>query len=261
MELTGKVALVTGAAHGIGRAIALAFARAGASVVVTDLREELLAETVRLLGDLPHFALGGDVTRTAFPAECVEAAVARFGRLNILVNNAADQRGAPLEETSPELWDHLQAVNYRAPFLFARAAAPHLAQTRGNIVNLSSLVAGQPIPGRIAYSASKAALSGLTRALAAELGARGVRVNAIAPGHIMVHGEAEWKTRFDEKTRKTFHASYPLGRCGLPEEVASVALFLASDAASFVTGAILPVDGGMAILCPETVASRAASLE
>ena len=258
MEFTGKAALVTGAAYGIGRAIALALARAGASVVVTDLREEPLAETVKLLEGFPHLSLIGDVTRTEFPQECVEAAVARFGRLDTLVCNAADQRGAPLEETSPELWDHIQAVNYRAPFLFARAAAAHLEKTGGSIVNLSSLVANQPIPGRVPYCASKAAVSGLTRSLAVELGERGVRVNAIAPGHIMVHGEAEWKARFDEKTQKTFHASYPLGRCGLPEEVASVALFLASDAASFVTGTLIPVDGGMAVLCPETVANRAA---
>jgi NAD(P)-dependent dehydrogenase (short-subunit alcohol dehydrogenase family) len=202
----------------------------------------------------------GNLIAPDFPARLMDAVIARFGRLDVLVNNAADQRGTTLEETPIELFDTIQAVNFRAPFLLCQAALPHLKATRGAIVNMSSLVAQQPLADRVAYSASKAAVSGLTRALAADLGRDGIRVNAIAPGHIMVRGEEVWKETFDERTQQIFHTSYPLGRCGFVEEVASVALFLASDAASFITGAVIPVDGGMSILCPETVAFRAASV-
>ncbi|MGC4042502.1 MAG: SDR family oxidoreductase [Armatimonas sp.] len=259
MDFSGKVVLVSGAAYGIGQGIAQAFAEAGARVAVSDFREAELAETAALLGS-EALAVPGDLTQTEFPARLLDEVIARFGKLDVLVNNAADQRGTTLEATPIELFDTIQAVNFRAQFLLCQAALPHLKATKGAIVNMSSLVAEQPLADRIAYSASKAAVSGLTRALAADLGRDGVRVNAIAPGHIMVKGEQVWKETYDERTQKIFHASYPLGRCGHVREVAEVALFLASEAASFVNGAIIPVDGGMSILCPESVAFSAASV-
>ena len=252
-----KTVIVTGAGQGIGRALALGFAQAGWSVCATDLRR--IEETEALLG-AGHVCLTGDVTDTAFPARVVAAATERFGRLDCILNNAADQRGTTLEETPVALFDHIQAVNVRAPYLFAQAGLEHLKATKGSIINLGSLVGNQPIPERVAYSTSKAALAGLTRALAADIGRYGVRVNCIAPGHIMTSGEAAWRERFSDTEQRVFLTHYPLDRVGHPEEIVAVALFLASDAASFITGATIPVDGGMSILCPETGAFRAAGV-
>nr|WP_309684926.1 SDR family oxidoreductase [Armatimonas sp.] len=250
-----KTVIVTGAGQGIGRALALGFAQAGWSVCATDLRK--IEETAVLLGE-GHLCLAGDVTEIAFPAQVVEAAAEKFGRLDCIVNNAADQRGTTLEETPVALFDQIQAVNVRAPYLFVQAGLEHLKATKGSIINLGSLVGNQPIPERVAYSTSKAALAGLTRALATDIGRYGIRVNCIAPGHIMTSGEAAWKERFSPEEQRVFFTHYPLDRVGHPEEIAAVALFLASDAASFLTGATIPVDGGMSILCPETGAFRAA---
>lgn len=252
-----KTAIVTGAGQGIGRAIALGFAQAGWRVCATDLRR--MDETAVLLGD-GHLCLEGDVTELSFPASVVEETVATFGQLDCIVNNAADQRGTTLEETPVALFDQIQAVNVRAPYLFAQAGLEHLKATKGSIVNLGSLVGNQPIPERVAYSTSKAALAGLTRALAADIGRYGVRVNCIAPGHIMTSGEAAWRERFSQDEQRVFVTHYPLDRVGHPEEITAVVLFLASEAASFITGATIPVDGGMSILCPETGAFRAAGV-
>lgn len=252
-----KSVIVTGAGQGIGRALALGFAQAGWRVCATDIRQ--IEETAALLGE-GHLCLTGDVTETAFPAAVVAATVDTFGRLDCIVNNAADQRGTTLEATPVELYDQIQAVNVRAPYLFAQAGLEPLKATKGSIVNLGSLVGNQPIPERVAYSTSKAALAGLTRALAADIGRYGVRVNCIAPGHIMTSGEGAWRERFSPAEQQVFLTHYPLDRVGHPEEIVAVALFLASEAASFITGATLPVDGGMSILCPETGAFRAAGV-
>ena len=253
-----KTVIITGAGHGIGQAIALAFHNAGWNVCATDLRR--IEETAALLGDANALCLEGDVTDTAFPAQVVAATLERFGRLDCIVNNAADQRGTTLEDTPVALFDTVQAVNVRAPYLFAQAGLDALKQTKGSIISLGSLVGNQAIPERVAYSTSKAALAGLTRALATDLGRYGIRVNCIAPGHIMTMGEQAWKERFSEDEQRVFYTHYPLDRVGHPEEIAAVALFLASDAASFITGATVPVDGGMSILCPETGAFRAAGV-
>ncbi len=252
-----KTVIVTGAGQGIGQALVLGFAQAGWKVCATDLRR--IDETAALLGE-GHLCLEGDVTELSFPASVVEATVAMFGQLDCIVNNAADQRGTTLEETSVALFDHIQAVNVRAPYLFAKAGLEHLKATQGSIINLGSLVGNQPIPERVAYSTSKAALAGLTRALATDIGRYGVRVNCIAPGHIMTSGQEAWRERFSEEEQRVFFTHYPLDRVGHPEEITAVALFLASEAASFITGATIPVDGGMSILCPETGAFRAAGV-
>ena len=253
-----KTAIITGAGQGIGRALALAFVQAGWRVCATDLRR--IEESAALLGTDNALCLEGDVTQTLFPEQVVAATIERFGRLDCIVNNAADQRGTTLEATPVEVYDTVQAVNVRAPYLFAQAGLPHLKETRGSIVNLGSLVGNQPIPERVAYSTSKAALAGLTRALATDLGRYGIRVNGIAPGHIMTNGEEVWRRQFSSEEQRVFFSHYPLERVGHPEEIAAVALFLASEAASFITGATIPVDGGMSVLCPETGAFRAAQV-
>jgi NAD(P)-dependent dehydrogenase (short-subunit alcohol dehydrogenase family) len=257
-----KTALITGAAKGMGRVIAQHFGRAGYALCVTDLRD--MTETERMLiaefGSERVLAITADLALPETPARIILATIQKFGRLDTIINNAADQRGTTLAETDLATFDTVYFVNVRSPFLLAKAALPHLKITRGSIINLGSLVGNQPIPERVAYSTSKAALAGLTRALATDIGREGVRVNAIAPGHIMTDGEDAWRTRFSPEEQAVFFTHYPMGRVGTPEDIASVALFLASDAASFLTGATIPVDGGMSVLCPEISAFRAAHI-
>lgn len=276
-RMQGRAVIVTGSGSGIGREIAIAFAGAGASVVVVDIDGEGVTETVRLcvekVREYSDVANGGqigekmlglqrDIGSSEAIGAVVEACVAKFGRLDCVVNNAASQAIADLENITEAHWDSVMAINVRAAMLFVQHALPYLtAQPGGSIVNIASLVAEMPIPGRIAYNTSKAALLGLTRSLAVELGLRGIRVNAISPGHIMSWGEAVWRQDNSVEEQRVMESSYALGRCGRPEEVASAAVFLASSDASFITGHNLLVDGGMSILCPETSVHRAARLE
>jgi NAD(P)-dependent dehydrogenase (short-subunit alcohol dehydrogenase family) len=264
-RLDGRVALITGAAFGIGRAIAHEFVRDGASVFLTDINEAGLRETAEQIAtDIrPRAAdtLPANLRRPEMAADLVAACVARFGRLDCLVNNAADQSVVRLENVTDAHWDALMDVNLKAILRLAQAALPHLSERPGAaIVNLSSLVGELALPGRIAYDTSKTAILGITRALAVELGPRGIRANAILPGHIMSVGEEEWKRRHSERNQRILSTSYALLRVGKPEEVARVAVFLASDDASFITGQSIFVDGGMSILCPEEAVFRAAAL-
>lgn len=260
-----KSVIVTGAAHGIGREIALTFARAGYSVLVTDRDAAGIAQTAQalteVLGEGRVVARVDDLTSESAPEAIAQAARDAFGRIDCVVNNAADQTPGGTRDTATAIWDRVMAVNLRAPFLLARAVADDLASTGGSIVNMGSLVGNQPLPDRLAYSASKAGLAGLTRALATDLGASGVRVNAVAPGHIMTDGREVWLRTFTPRQQAIFPTSYPMDRVGTAQEVAQVVLFLASDAASFVTGATVPIDGGMSVLCPETAVFRAADID
>ncbi len=240
-RLAGKVALVTGAGGGIGRATVTRLAAEGAAVVAGDLKDySAVADAVRAAGGR---ALGVelDVTSSESARGAVEAAIVQFGGLHILVNNAGiDQRGQ-LEELSEADWDRLLAVNLKGPFLCSQAAVKHLEG--GAIVNIASLAgrSSSPLQG-CHYSASKAGLLGLTRHLARELGPRHIRVNAVCPGPVIT----------DMLTRSTssegiaaLAAQVPVGRAGTPEDIASVIAFLASDDAGYVNGASLDANGGI----------------
>jgi len=255
MRLAGKVAIVTGAGSGIGRAIALRLAAEGAAVAAAGQRLERVAATVREIeaSGGGALALACDVADADQVQRAIAATVARFGRLDVLVNNAARNRpDAPLAETVAELsedwWQATMAVNATGAFLCAKHALPHIiAAGGGAIINIASTsgIAGNWNQG--AYVASKHAMVGLTRSLALDYAKDKVRANAICPGFIETERSlgfsaqnrgAEWR---DKKL-----AEIPLGRFGRAAEVAALAAFLASDEAAFLTGAVIPIDGGTA---------------
>lgn len=243
--LEGKLALVTGAGRGIGRAIAVAYARAGARVVITDLSEAACANTRSEAetagGAAWTFAL--DVTDSAACAGLAAEVLQRIGDLQILVNNA----GLMIRETvdSPNVHAaarQLMEVNYFGTFNVIKAFLPALRRTRGCVVNIASGAALTGLPGCVGYSPSKGAVKMLTQAMAADLGKDGIRVNAIAPG--VIETAMTESTRNDPERLDRFMARIPAGRLGRPEEIAGPAVFLASDLANYVNGVTLPVDGG-----------------
>jgi NAD(P)-dependent dehydrogenase (short-subunit alcohol dehydrogenase family) len=253
--LEDRVALVTGARQGLGRAITVAFVEAGAKVVALDQSLDGMDETLRLCNRAERRdrvkVVELDLVEPASANRAVDACIEHFGALHCLVNNAAVWIYPALADLTVEVWDRTHAVNVRAPVLLAQAAVPHLAaQAGGSILTIASIQAHVSAPGGIAYASSKAAVLGVTRTLAVELGPLGIRVNAICPGYFT---EDEHLMRARPEI-----AGYPLGRFGRPEEVASVAVFLASDAASFITGEAINVDGGSTALAPERAALRAA---
>ena len=248
MQLTDKAALVSGASHGIGKAIALALADAGADVALTyRTREDGARETARLIEAKGRRALvlKADVTEAEACREIVERTVEAFGQIDILVNNAGGSRAGPLTELSLEDWRYTFDLCVTAAFLTAQTAARHMIpRGSGSIINISSVHSSHVWPYKSPYGVAKAALNRLTMSMAVEWAQHGLRANAIAPGYINVSETEEEKARYE----KGDNSSAPLivaQRTAIPAEVASVAVFLASDAASYINGQTIFADGGL----------------
>ncbi len=244
ITLTGKVALVTGAGRGIGRTIALKLAGLGARVVVNNLSAERNEEVCAAIREAGGEAVGvlGSVTDPAVAEACVKAATEQFGRLDIVVNNAGVTRDTLVARMSDEDWQTVLDCNLTGAFHVIRAAMrPLMRQRSGRIINISSVVGQMGNAGQANYAASKAGLLGLTKAVARELSTRNVTVNAVAPGFIDEGMTAE----LSEEVRQVAQKQIPLGRFGSSEDVAAVVAFLASDAAGYLTGQTIGVDGGM----------------
>ncbi len=245
-ELEGKVLAVTGAGQGIGRAIALAAARQGMRVAVNDVVRTKAEETGSQIESLGGEALvhEGDVSRPEDVVALVQAVMARWGRLDVMVNNAGVEPHASILDMTVDVWDRVMAINARGVFLGTQAAGRVMKeQGSGVIINMSS-IAGKatPLYHRSAYAASKAAIAGFTKEAAREFAAYGVRVNAICPGVIVTPMTAA--ARQDPAMMEKWMREIPLRRLGEPEEVAALVLFLASDGATYITGQAYHVDGG-----------------
>ena len=249
MRLKDKVALVTGGGTGIGRATALVFAKEGAKVAVTGRRKEPLEETVSEIESSGRQAImvQGDVSVAKDAAEMVNKTVKSFGRLDILVNNAGvSYKPGGTVETDEDGWDVVMDINAKGVFLVSRYATPELEKTRGNIINTGSIFGLLGIPKDLAYCASKGAVVNMSRSMALDLAGKHIRVNCICPGIVDTALVRESIKRFgdDDTVLQAFQAEHPIGRLGQPEDIAYACLYLASDEASWVTGAVLPVDGG-----------------
>lgn len=243
--LNGKTALVTGASKGIGRAIALRYAEEGANVAFTylssveqgqALESELSAKGVKAKG------YRSDASDFGQAEKLINDVVADFGSLDILVNNAGITQDTLLLRMTEEMWDKVINVNLKSCFNTVKAATkPMMKQKGGSIINMTSVVGLKGNAGQANYAASKAGIIGFTKSVALELGSRGVRSNAVAPGFI----ETEMTAKLDEKTVQSWRDAIPMKRGGKPEDVADVCVFLGSDLSSYVTGQVLQVDGGM----------------
>ncbi len=243
--LENKVALITGAARGIGKAIALKFAQEGANIAFTDLvidengentKKEIEAAGVKVL------AIASNAASFEEAHKAVEQVVAEFGRVDILVNNAGITKDGLMMRMSEAQWDAVLNVNLKSAFNFIHAVTPVMMRQRsGSIINMSSVVGVSGNAGQCNYSASKAGMIGLAKSIAQELGSRGIRANAVAPGFIIT----EMTNKLPDEVKQEWSRKIPLRRGGTPEDIANVCTFLASDMSSYVTGQVISVCGGM----------------
>jgi len=247
MYLTDRVAIVTGSARGIGRAIALKLAEVGANIVVNDIAAaadslEKTAEEIRALGR-QALAVTADVSSPEDVSRLVETAASNFGRIDILVNNAGVTRDQIILRMSDEDWDTVLNIDLKSAFLCTRAVLRHMLRQRwGRIISIASVVGIIGNAGQANYASAKAGVIGLTKSIAKEVGSRGITANAIAPGFI----ESRMTEQLDEKQRQALLEHIPLGSIGTPRDVAEAVAFLASEEARYITGQVLNVDGGMA---------------
>ncbi|MBR2947020.1 MAG: 3-oxoacyl-[Bacteroidales bacterium] len=243
--LKGKVALVTGAARGIGKAIAMKLAQAGADIAFTDLNaDENFNKTVEEISALGVTCRGYASNAADFQQahDTVAQIHKDFGHIDVLVNNAGITRDGLMMRMTEQQWDMVINVNLKSAFNFTHALVPIMARQRGgSIINISSVVGVNGNAGQCNYSASKAGMIGLAKSIAREMGSRGIRANAIAPGFIIT----EMTNALSEEVREEWNKKIPLKRGGTPEDIANVALFLASDLSSYVTGQVIVCDGGM----------------
>ncbi len=243
--LDGKTALITGAARGIGKAIALKFASEGADIAFTDLViNEMAQETIREIETFGHRVKGYASNCANFEETqtVVEEIVKDFGRIDVLVNNAGITKDGLVMRMSEQQWDAVIAVNMKGAFNFLHAVVPVMARQKGgSIINMASIAGQTGNPGQVNYSASKAGLIAMAKSVAKEMGARGVRANAIAPGFII----SEMTDALPQAVKDEYLKMIPLKRGGTVEDIANTALYLASDLSSYVTGQVIAVNGGM----------------
>ena len=243
--LDGKVALITGAARGIGKAIALKFAQEGADVAFTDLViNEAAEETISEIAAYGHKVKGYASNAANFDEThtVVEEILKEFGHIDILVNNAGITKDGLVLRMSEAQWDAVIAVNLKSAFNFIHAVIPHMARQKGgSIINMASIAGQMGNPGQVNYASSKAGLIAMAKSVAKEMGSRGIRANAIAPGFIV----SEMTNALPEAVREEYIKNIPLKRGGTVEEIANTALYLASDLSSYVTGQVIAVNGGL----------------
>lgn len=254
MRLKNKVVVITGAGSGIGRACATAFAGAGARLIIADINLDSAEETAQQIiseGGIAY-AIEADVSDPASVEGLLDQTIAKFSSVDILVNNAAIQVSKTIEDTSFEEWNRQLAVNVGGVFLCSKFFLSHLRRTKGNIINMSSVNGLFVEPSCAGYCATKAAIIGLTKAMAIDHGNEGVRVNCICPGYIDAGlAEGYFQSQPDPRVaRDEAGKLHALWRIGKPEEIGKVAVFLASDDASFITGASIAVDGGLSAGLP-----------
>ncbi|XP_032672285.1 3-oxoacyl-[acyl-carrier-protein] reductase FabG-like [Odontomachus brunneus] len=252
MSFVGKVVLITGASSGIGAATAIHLAKLGASLSITGRNKDNLNKVAAQCGQSKTFIVTGELTNENDVKNIIEQTIKHYGKLDVLVNNAGCLEAGSIESTSLEQYDRVFNLNVRSVYHLTMLATPYLIASKGNIVNVSSVTGLRSFPGVLAYCTSKSAVDQLTRCVALELAEKQVRVNAVNPGVIVTNlhrtsgmNEEQLKNFFEHS--KGTHA---LGRTGDPTEVAKTIAFLASDNASYITGATLPVDGGRHVMCP-----------
>ncbi len=250
MKLDQRIAVITGAGSGIGQAMARLFAREGARILAADVNESAAQETARMVTEAGGTgqAFAGDVSRPDAVRAMIDAAIAAFGRIDILCNNAGIGSTTDVVECEPEEWDRVMTVNVKSVYLGCKYAIPHmLAQGGGVILNTASVAGMVGLPKRASYSASKGAVIALTRQVAVEYVEQGIRVNCLCPGTV----DSPWVGRLLKQAddpvaaRQALVARQPLGRLGTPDEIAAAALYLVSDDAAFITGTGLVIDGGL----------------
>jgi len=247
MDLTNKVAIVTGSGRGIGQAIALKLAEVGATVVINDVGEatfvDSVVEEIKAM-NRESLAILADVSSSADVSRLVEETMATYGRIDILVNNAGITRDQLALRMSDEDWDRVINVNLKSVFLCTRAVLRHMVKQRwGRVINIASIVGIIGNPGQANYASAKAGIIGFTRTIAKEVASRGITTNAIAPGFI----DTGMTQQLQDDWKQELQKRIPLGYLGVPRDVAEAVAFLASEEARYITGQVLNVDGGMAV--------------